>query len=137
VSQEARPIFSPTWKSELRRGFNSYNLFVSALASIALGLVFLGLTAMGVVPGSSFPVAAAEALLLSLVLFVAIAAVHAMLHAYFGWRLGRGVSAFVAGDFDRAKRLLAILERRGIEHYDPGSGARAALQQLRSRSRSG
>ncbi len=122
---------SPTLKSELRRGLNSYNLFVSALASIALGLVFLGLTAIGVVPSLSPSAAETQALVVSLVLFVAIAAVHAAMHAYFGWRLGRGVSAFAAGDFDRARRLLAVLDRPGIEHYDPGSGARAALSQLR------
>lgn len=110
---------APSLHSELRRAFNAYNLGVAALAAVAVGGVFAGLG----VPMLGLKCAAAA--------FVLITLLHAAMHAWFGWRLGRGLSALEQGDPARACALLALLDRPGMDHYDPEGHARTALAQAR------
>jgi hypothetical protein len=64
--------------------------------------------------------------------FLSVALVHSAMHAYFGWRFGRGLRASLAGDLRLATRLLAPLDRIGLDHYDPTGSARRALEASRA-----
>src|SRR5262249_42563160 len=120
---------APSLASELRRGLNPYSLFVSATSSTALGL---GMAAFARYLQLSQQPFLAVVLVVASGLFVAIAGIHAAMHAYFGWRLGSGVEQFRAGHIARAISQLRVLDRPGVDHYDPTGSAQAALQSARS-----
>jgi len=124
---------TPTLRTELRRGVSPYNLAVGLLAASVIGCTHFALTSVG-----AFPIFVAqrpllESFLVTGGLFGAISLPHIGAHAYFGWRFQRGVAFFTNGDFEGALRLLAIVERPGIEHYDPQGGVRALVRDLRNR----
>ena len=122
----------PTASSEFRRGLNSYNLMVGAVAAIALGAATLVATRAGVVPDLFLMGAGTQALGSALGLFVIITGMHTATHTYFGWRFARGIRAAGAGEHGRAARLLAPVERPGMSHYDPGGYARTMLNASRA-----
>jgi hypothetical protein len=122
----------PTASSEFRRGLNSYNLMVGAIAAIALGAAMLVATRAGVVPDLFLTGAGTQALGAALGLFVIITGMHTATHTYFGWRFARGIRAVGAGEHVRAARLLAPVERPGMSHYDPGGYARKMLNASRA-----
>lgn len=110
--------------SELKRGLSLYSLGVSALIamSFTLALHFMvrelrGLCALAL-SGAMF--------------FGFVTTVHAFAHAYFGWRLGRGLQALSEGRHQDSLRLLSVFERIGVEHYDQDLQARHALASVRS-----
>jgi len=122
----------PTASSEFRRGLNSYNLMVGAVAALALGAATLVATRAGVVPDLFLTGAGTQALGAALGLFVIITGMHTATHTYFGWRFARGIRAAGAGEHVRAARLLAPVERPGMSHYDPGGYARKMLNASRA-----
>lgn len=122
----------PTAASELRRGLNTYNLMVGAVAAIALGAITLVATRAGVAPDLFLLGAGTQALAAALGLFVIITGMHTATHAYFGWRFARGIRAAAAGQHARAARLLAPVERAGMRHYDPDGHARTTLDASRT-----
>lgn len=115
----------PSAASELRRAFNAHNLGVAALAAVAVG---------GGLAGLDEGLLAAQA---TVAAFTLITLMHAALHAWFGWRLGRGLRALAQGNTARACALLGILDRPGAAHYDPHGHARTALAQARLRAAAG
>ena len=122
----------PTASSEFRRGLNSYNLMVGAVAAVALGAATLVATRAGVVPDLFLTGAGTQALGSALGLFVIITGMHTATHTYFGWRFARGIRAAGAGEHARAARLLAPVERPGMSHYDPGGYAQKMLNASRA-----
>lgn len=117
--------------SELRRGLSTDNLRVAALAAAGLGGGALVATAGGAAPDVLGHGAIAQALATAAALFVAITALHAAAHAYFGWRFERGLRAAAAGEHRRAARLLGPVSRPGMDHYDLDGAARRALLSAR------
>ena len=124
---------TPTFRTELRRGFSLYNLSVGLLAAVAIGGAHFALTSAGAFPLFVAERPFLESLLVTGGLFAAISLPHIAAHAYFGWRFERGIACFANGDFEKALRLLAIVERSGIEHYDLHGGVRALVRDLRDR----
>jgi len=122
----------PTAASEFRRGLNTYNLMVGAVAAVALGAATLIATLAGVVPDLFLLGAGKQALAAALGLFAIITGMHTATHTYFGWRFARGIRAAGAGEHARAARLLAPVERPGMTHYDPGGYAQKMLAQARA-----
>ena len=122
----------PTAASELRRGLNSYNLMVGAVAAVALGVATLAATLAGVLPDLFLLGAGRQASAAALGLFVIITGMHTATHTYFGWRFARGIRAAGAGEHARAARLLAPVERPGMRHYDPGGYAQTMLHASRT-----
>src|SRR5688572_19998486 len=109
----------PTAASELRRGFDAYNLTVGVLAATALGAATLVATATGAAPDIIGRGAPLQALAAALILFATITALHTATHTYFGWRFSRGIQAAESGHPELAIRLLEPVTRRGMTHYDP------------------
>ncbi len=127
----------PTLVSELRRGFNAFNMGVGLVSAVALALLVYALTLNDIIPivitrGG----AALQAYEAGLILFSIITALHVVMHAYFGWRFERGIAALKAGDKIGALRLLGIAEKPGMEHYDENGQVRAALKTLKQPSSS-
>ena len=110
----------PTLASELRRGVNAYNLSVAALSSAVIG----GATAFVLPPP--------HALALALGLFCASTLLHTAMHATFGWQFERGIRASREGRHQQAVSMLAIVERRGMDHYDEHGVARRHLEASRT-----
>ena len=67
----------PTLRSELRRGFNAWNLSVGLVTALAIGAGVLFLTARGVLPVLLGSGALPQALVAALLSFASIIAVHA------------------------------------------------------------
>src|SRR5256885_8757307 len=122
----------PAAASEFRRGLNTYNLMVGAVAAVALGAATLIATLGGLVPDLFLLGAGKQALAAGLGLFVIITGMHTATHTYFGWRFARGIRAAGAGEHARAARLLAPVERPGMRHYDPGGDAQTMLDRARA-----
>ena len=122
----------PSLRSEFRRGLDGYNLTVGAVAAVALGVFVAGATRWHAVPDVAGGGAVGQGLIAALGLFVAITGVHTAGHAYFGWRLQRGLRAHRVGDHAGALRLLRVVERRGMTHYDVGGHAARALTASRT-----
>jgi hypothetical protein len=122
----------PRATSELRGGLNAYNLRVGALSATALGVAMLAATLTGTVPDVLGLGVGTQALGAALALFVMITGIHTAAHTYFGWGFDRGVRAVTAGEHRRAVRLLAPVERQGMNHYDPDGSARRALRASRA-----
>ena len=110
----------PTLRSELRRGLGAYNLAVALVPGVAAGLASLGL----------FPPLTAAGM--GTLVFASVTLLHTAAHAWFGWKLGRGVEAHRAGRHEDAVSRLAVLERRGVGHYDPEGVAARALASSRA-----
>ena len=109
---------TPTLNSELRRGLHPLNLLVAlGTALAAAALVWLAGWER------SAPIAA-------LATFALVTLMHTALHAYFGWRIQRGIQALRHGDHARALRLLSVLRKPGMEHYDPRGTVRQVLDKL-------
>jgi hypothetical protein len=125
----------PTFRSELRRGFDAFNLSVGLATSLAIGAGALVLTSRGLLPVLLGRGALAQSLAVALASFLSITAFHAGLHAYFGWRLERGMRAAREGQAADAVRLLGVLDWKGMDHYDADGLARKALERSREGSR--
>jgi hypothetical protein len=125
----------PTLRSELRRGVNAFNLGVGFVTALAIGAGVLVLTSRGLLPlllgRGPWP----QSLLAAFVSFLAITGFHAGMHAYFGWRLQRGIRAASEGREADARRLLRVLDWRGMEHYDEHGVARKSLAICRDGER--
>jgi len=124
---------TPTLRTELRRGVSAYNLGVGLLAAFVIGCTHFALTSAGAFPLFVAQRPLLESLLVTGGLFGAISLPHIGAHAYFGWRFQRGVAFFTDGDLEKSLRLLAIVERPGIEHYDAHGGVRELVRDLRRR----
>ena len=122
----------PTSGSEFRRGLDTYNLLVGAVAATSLGAATLVATLTGVAPDLTGRGAGAQALMVALGLFVIITGMHTATHTYFGWRFARGIRAARAGQHAHAACLLAPVERPGMRHYDPDGQARQTLEASRA-----
>ena len=122
----------PTVSSELRRALDRVSLMVGAVAALALGAATLLATLGGLAPDLLGLGTAAQALAVALGLFVIITGMHTAAHAYFGWRLARGVRAAAAGRYADAVRLLSPVERSGMRHYDLDGDAQRSLEQARA-----
>ena len=116
----------PSFRSELRRAFNAYNLTVGFLAAVILGIVAAAAAALTDL-GSPIQLGAIS----GAVAFVLITLLHALAHSYFGHRLERGLQAAEKGDWRRAEKLLEVLDRQGMDHYDEDGTAAAALAHVR------
>lgn len=126
---DSRP---PTLRSELRRGFNAYNLSVSAGTAAVVGLALYALTSSGAIPDHLGRAPWVAAAIGALATFLSIAVFHAAIHAYFGWRFQRGMQALARSELRKAEKFLKVYEWPGMDHYDPDGHARAALLKCRS-----
>lgn len=124
------PSPEPSLRAELRRGLGLYNLALALAVSVLLAFVAVMLRAAGAFESPFGFGVLSEALVIGLVSMVAITVLHVGMHAYAGWRLGRGLEALRRGEKERAERLLRIVRWRGMEHYDPQGHARRALASL-------
>ena len=113
---------------------SAYNLTVGLVAAVAIGCIHFALTSMRAFPLFLDRRPLLESLLVTVGLFCAISLPHIATHAYFGWRFQRGVASLANGDVERALRLLAIVDRPGIEHYDEHGTVRALVRELRARA---
>ena len=120
-------IEAPSFRSELKRGLNLYNLSVGFMTAVTVGA-----TSFFLIPDLSDRGRGVQSIVVALAVFLLITGIHTAAHAYFGWRFGRGVAASRAGDHRRAAALLASLDRRGMDHYDISSAARRALVRSRA-----
>ena len=115
-------------RSELHRSFNRQNLITAALVTVSVTAPAAGLGAGGVLPDFSGLGWIIQALLAGVAAGLAITLLHAAMHAYFGWRFGRGVQAVNQGRDTQARRLLTPAASWAM-HYDPAGLARAALER--------
>jgi hypothetical protein len=122
----------PSGRSEFWRGLDVGNLKVGAAAAVLLGVAVAAGTRGGVVADAVGLGPVGQGAAAAGGLFVVITGLHTAAHTYFGWRLGRGLRAHRAGDHRRALRLLGVVERPGMTHYDPGGHARRALAASRA-----
>jgi hypothetical protein len=122
----------PSLFSELRRSLSLYNLTVAGLVGAASGLFVYVLCATRMLPGSEAFDGEPLAIAVGILGFLSVASIHSAMHAYFGWRFGRGLRASLSGDTRLAARLLAPVERVGLDHYDPTGSARRALEACRA-----
>lgn len=122
---------TPTLRSELRRGVSAYNLGVAFVAALGLSAVVYVLTRAGFVPVLIGATPITQALVIGAVLFTIISLMHIAMHSYFGWRFERGVAALSSGRAEKALRLLAIVERAGMDHYDLDGSVRRLVESLR------
>lgn len=129
----------PSFSVELRRGVNAYNLRIGALAGAGGGIALGAATATGAFP-MVVPVAdphlalVAQSAGAALATFVFATVLHTAVHAYFGWRFGRGIAASEEGRHAEAIALLSPVTLAGMDHYDPGGHASRALEASRTRS---
>lgn len=122
----------PTFASEFRRGLNAFNLTVGTLTSLATGaLVHVGMST-GWVPDLMGRGVLWQSVFAACVMMVLTTGLHTAAHSYFGWRFERGIRAHHAGEHEEAVRLLAAVEGREMDHYDPDGHALAALQGSRA-----
>ncbi len=109
---------TPTLNSEVRRGLHPRNLSVGlGSAAVAGGLAW----ATGW---------ESSAVLAGVLMFLLVTLFHVSAHAYVGWRIQRGMAALAAGDHARARCMLSIVLRPGMEHYDPRGAVRLVLSRL-------
>lgn len=121
----------PTLASEFRRGLNAFNLTVGTLTSLVTGaLVHAGASA-GWIPDLLGRGALVQTVAVALVMMFLTTGLHTAAHSYFGWRFERGIKAHHAGEHTAAIVLLAPVEGREMDHYDPDGHALAALQASR------
>lgn len=125
------PDAQTDWTAELRRGANAYSLGISLLAALTLTAALHILFALEWLPGSQTG-SWSETLLGVAGLFALITLLHLAAHGWAGWRLQQGWHALRAGEHQRALRLLEIVERPGMAHYDPQGHVQRAVQALRS-----
>lgn len=135
MSSTLQSLPTPTLGSELRRGVNAYNLGVALLAAIFISGVEYVLSRAGFLPLLLSERPLVQALGVGSILFLVMTLLHIAAHSYFGWRFQRGVAAFSAGNTTQALRLLAIVERPGIDHYDIQGSIRRLVQDLRRQDR--
>ena len=119
------------FRSELRRGINRENLLVGVITASAVAGLTFALTATNILPDLMGKGNLAQAIFLGAGTLLLLTAFHTAIHGYFGWRFQRGVTASARGDHDRAIRLLAILDTKGMAHYDPDGFAQSALKKSR------
>jgi hypothetical protein len=127
----------PSFAVELRRGLNAYNLRVGALTGAGGGIALGAATASGAFPmvvAMADPRLAllAQSAVGALATFVFTTALHTAVHAYFGWRFGRGIAASEEGRHAEAIALLSPVTMAGMDHYDPGGHASRALETSRT-----
>ena len=116
----------PTLKGELRRGVNAFNLSVGLVTSLAVSLlsyfVMPDLFKIGILQ---------QSVLLGVATMILTTGLHTAGHAYFGWRFEKGVSASQSGQHEQAVRLLSVVEKKEMDHFDPHGVALQALQKSR------
>lgn len=116
----------PTFKGELRRGVNAFNLSVGLATSLAAATLsyfqFPDLWALG---------PTLQAALVGILTMFLTTGLHTAGHAYFGWRFEQGVRAHSEGRFPDAVRLLAVVEKKEMDHFDPDGVALDALRSSR------
>lgn len=135
MSSTLQTLSTPTLRSELRRGVNAYNLGVALLAAILISSAEYVLSGAGLLPLLLSERPLVQALVVGSILFFVTTFLHIAAHAYFGWRFQRGVAALAAGNTTQALRLLAIVERPGIDHYDIQGSVRELVRDLRRQDR--
>lgn len=126
----------PTLASEFKRGLNAFNLSVGFVTAVAGSGVAYALTRQLLIPDLFARGPGFQALLAGLLLMTLTTGLHTAGHAYFGWRFERGLRAFAKGDYPLAVRLLAVVEKPEMDHFDPEGYALKALQESRSFLRS-
>jgi hypothetical protein len=124
---------APTFRSELLRGVNAYNLSVGVAGGLAIGLAVGGATALRWLPDFTDTASGAvtQGLAAAAAGFVLLTAVHTAAHAWCGYFIEAGMSAAARGDHVRAVELLAFVERPGMDHYDEDGIAWATLAESR------
>lgn len=121
----------PTLVSEFWRGLNAFNLTVGTLTSLVTGgLVHMGM-AIQLIPDLMNRGTLWQSGVAALVMMVLTTGLHTAAHSYFGWRFERGIKAHHEGRHEEAVRLLAPVEGREMDHYDPDGHAMAALRASR------
>ena len=102
----------------MRRGLHPRNLSV-------------GLGTAAVAAGAAWSTGwESSAVLAGALMFLLVTLFHVAAHAYVGWRIQRGMSALAAGDRARARCMLSIVLKPGMEHYDPRGAVRLVLSKL-------
>ncbi len=134
---EPRPGAEPSFRRGLRTGVSAFNVAVGGGVALVGGTATLVATRADLLPDLTGHDGWWESGGVALGLFTAITAFHTALHAYFGWRFGRGLAAHRAGDHARAARLLAPIARAGMEHYDEGGIGARTLTESRARCADG
>ncbi|MBX7220567.1 MAG: hypothetical protein K1Y36_11520 [Blastocatellia bacterium] len=116
-----------SFKSELRRGVNAFNLAIGGAVGTGAGLVMFLLVRFW---GADFPFGGSSwtwAGGTGCGVFIFTTGLHTAVHAYYGWRFEHGMRAAQQGKYQEAERLLRVVERPGMAHYDEAGLARQAL----------